>query len=128
MKLPDPATVKPAELTQALTEVAEEMIALDGDRDDMNRSDLTVDMTIRAAKLMLVAALMIGSAAQASQNEWHRWFAWYPVEVDAYEVSEIRNGKMSYQVWWAWVDYRWHEWQEVENDREWHGWRYRIAR
>lgn len=77
---------------------------------------------------IILAALIIGSPAQARPvNEWHRWFAWYPVEVDAYNVSEIKDGKMRYRVWWVYVDYRWDEWQEPENDREWHGFRYRLA-
>jgi hypothetical protein len=36
-------------------------------------------------------------------TEWEPWFAWYPVEVDAYDVSEIKNGKMRYTVYFRWV-------------------------
>ena len=38
--------------------------------------------------------------------KWTRWFAWYPVEVDAYKENEIRNGKMRYKVWLEWVECR----------------------
>lgn len=38
--------------------------------------------------------------------QWTRWFAWFPVTVDAYDVSEIRGGKMRYRVWLRWVECR----------------------
>lgn len=38
--------------------------------------------------------------------KWERWFAWTPVWVDAYDVSEIRNGHMRYRVWLQWVERR----------------------
>lgn len=39
-------------------------------------------------------------------NEWAKWFAWYPVEVDAYKIEEIKNGRMRYKVWGKWVERR----------------------
>lgn len=38
--------------------------------------------------------------------QWTLWFAWFPVSVDAYNVSEIRRGKMRYRVWLRWVECR----------------------
>lgn len=38
--------------------------------------------------------------------KWTRWFAWFPVTIDAYDESEIRNGKMRYRVWMCWVECR----------------------
>lgn len=38
--------------------------------------------------------------------DWQPWFAWYPSFVDAYDVSEIRKGKMRYRVWLRWVERR----------------------
>lgn len=36
--------------------------------------------------------------------DWHPWFAWYPVDVDVYEVRDIRRGKTRYKVWLRWVE------------------------
>jgi hypothetical protein len=36
---------------------------------------------------------------------WRRWFAWWPVTVDAYQVSEIRDQKFSYRVWLRTVEW-----------------------
>lgn len=41
-----------------------------------------------------------------NRYDWQRWFAWYPVVVDAYEVNEIVNGKMRYRVRFRWVERR----------------------
>jgi len=38
--------------------------------------------------------------------KWTRWFAWYPVIIDAYKESEIKNGKLFYKVWLRWVECR----------------------
>lgn len=38
--------------------------------------------------------------------QWTRWFAWYPVTINVYKVSEIENGKLSYRVWMRWVECR----------------------
>jgi hypothetical protein len=37
---------------------------------------------------------------------WERWFAWYPVTIDACQPSEIRNENTGYKVWLRWVDRR----------------------
>jgi hypothetical protein len=37
---------------------------------------------------------------------WTPWFAWYPVTIDVYNASEIRNGKLHYKVWLRWVECR----------------------
>lgn len=36
--------------------------------------------------------------ADGTDPVWLPWFAWYPVTVDAYRDSEMRNGKFSYSV------------------------------
>lgn len=38
-------------------------------------------------------------------STWRRRFAWLPVAVDAYTLSEMRNGKTRYRVWLCWVEY-----------------------
>jgi hypothetical protein len=45
-------------------------------------------------------------AADGTDPKWTRWFAWYPVGVDAYKESEIRRGKFYYYVWLRWVECR----------------------
>ena len=80
------------------------------------------------AKLFLALALF---GAIEHDGEWHRWFAWYPVTVDAYDASEIENGKMSYTRWLTFVDYRWYRWTDnyVDGSPEVHElWRYRLAK
>jgi hypothetical protein len=41
--------------------------------------------------------------------EWHRWFAWYPVEVDGKWVwLETLCRRGTFRVWW---DADWYEWE-----------------
>ena len=49
-----------------------------------------------------------------SEYKWERWFARYPVEVEAYNVDEIVRGKFRYKVWLRWVERAWKE-LEPEN-------------
>lgn len=60
---------------------------------------------------------------------WQPYFAWMPVYVDAYSVSEIKDGKMRY-LKWGWVERRLDIWVDVDDeDRVEHRvWRFRIAR
>lgn len=39
-------------------------------------------------------------------GDWRPWFAWFPVNVDAYRVQDIANGKINYPVCWRWVERR----------------------
>lgn len=35
-------------------------------------------------------------------EKWERWFAYFPVRVDAYSIKDIKNGKMNYlKVGWV---------------------------
>lgn len=62
-------------------------------------------------------------------TEWQPYFAWRPVYVDAYDVSEIKNGKMRYRKW-GHVERRFCVWVDVADDDqiEHRVWRFRIAR
>lgn len=42
-----------------------------------------------------------------SGDEWRLWFAWKPVEVDAYDPSEIEDGHTRYTVSMRWVERKW---------------------
>jgi hypothetical protein len=59
MLLPNPETVDPAELAKALAVAANEIVRTDGDRDEDNGSNLTVEQTIAAAKLMRLAVFKL---------------------------------------------------------------------
>lgn len=80
---------------------------------------------IAAAILGICLATTLAPAADG----WERYFAWWPVEVDAYCVSEIQNGKMRY-LKWGWVERRWDSWTDEDggNRPDWEGWRYRLVR
>lgn len=60
-------------------------------------------------------------------TEWHPYFAWLPVYVDAYDVREIKNGKMRYRQW-GWVERRLHIWVDVDDEDqiEHRVWRFRV--
>lgn len=61
-------------------------------------------------------------------TEWQPYFAWRPVIVDVYSVSEIKNGKMSYPKVGR-VERRLCVWIDVgdENQVEHRIWRFRIV-
>jgi hypothetical protein len=40
-----------------------------------------------------------------SEDSWMPWFAWLPVWVDAYHVTEIDQGRFHYRVWLRRVEY-----------------------
>lgn len=68
-------------------------------------------------------------AAPPQDGQWHRWVAWYPVYVDAYDVSEIRDGKMSYRVWLQTVDARFDTFVDDDDDRTIiQSWKYRLVK
>lgn len=60
-------------------------------------------------------------------TEWHPYFAWKPVYVDAYDISEIKNNKMRY-LKWGWVERRLDIWIDADDeDRVAHiVWRFRL--
>lgn len=63
-------------------------------------------------------------------TEWHPYFAWWPVTVDAYTESERKDGKFSYPKW-GWVERRLHIWTDDEfgdGPVEHRVWRFRLAR
>jgi hypothetical protein len=62
-------------------------------------------------------------------TEWQPYFAWKPVYVDAYDVSEIKNHKMRF-LKWGWVERRFCKWTDVDDeDRVEHrAWRFRLSR
>ncbi len=62
-------------------------------------------------------------------TDWQPYFAWWPVYVDAYEVSEIKNGKMRYPKL-GWVERRLHVWVDVDDEDqiEHRIWRFRLMR
>ncbi len=62
-------------------------------------------------------------------TDWQPYFAWWPVYVDAYEVSEIKNGKMRYPKL-GWVERRLHVWVDVDDEDqiERRVWRFRLIR
>lgn len=56
-------------------------------------------------------------------------FAWWPVEVDAYDESEIRDGKMRYSVWLRSVDARFDTFTDDDDDQTIiTSWKYRLAK
>jgi hypothetical protein len=64
-------------------------------------------MTITRRQTLIGAAATVAAAALPAVAEadselkyahWEPWFAWHPVEVDAYDVSEIRDRKLRYTV------------------------------
>jgi len=60
---------------------------------------------------------------------WERWFAWYPVEIDAYNQSEIKDGKLRYRVHLRWVERRFVKRiisDPGDNLETWSGWEYRL--
>lgn len=61
--------------------------------------------------------------------DWQRWYAWRPVEVDAYKPSEIKNGKFRYRVYMRFVERRFVTKiiSDPGDDAEtWSGWEYRL--
>lgn len=59
-----------------------------------------------------------------SETDWHPWFAWFPVNVDAYRVQDIANGKLNYKVCWRWVEYR--QRAVMPNGERTEHWQYRL--
>jgi len=66
-------------------------------------------------------------AAPDLSGQWQRYFAWWPVTVDAYDVSEIKDGHMSFSKW-GWVERRWYTWADDETGERHEFWRYRLDR
>jgi hypothetical protein len=61
-------------------------------------------------------------------TEWHPYFAWFPVTVDAYTESERRDGKFSYPKL-GWVERRLDIWIDDDDERtEKRVWRFRLPR
>jgi len=62
-------------------------------------------------------------------TDWQPYFAWWPVYVDAYEMSEIKNGKARYPKL-GWVERRLHVWVDVDDEDqiEHRIWRFRLMR
>jgi len=62
-------------------------------------------------------------------GEWQSYFAWRPVYVDAYDVSEIKDGKMRY-LKWGWVERRFCVWIDVDDEDqiEHRVWRFRLLK
>jgi hypothetical protein len=48
----------------------------------------------------------IEGLADGQDPKWTRWFAWFPVEIDVYDPSEIKNGQLRYKVCMRWVECR----------------------
>jgi hypothetical protein len=59
-------------------------------------------------------------------STWQRFFAVVPVEVDAYDESERKNGKFRYPKV-GWVERYWKSWTDEEGNR-FEGWKYRLDR
>ncbi len=63
--------------------------------------------------------------------DWQPYFAWKPVYVDAYDVREIKNGKMRY-LKWGWVERAFCTRVETEDESQfgvtYRVWRFRLAR
>lgn len=61
---------------------------------------------------------------------WEPYFAWKPVYVDAYDVSEIKNHKMRYLKWGR-VERRFCVWIEDQDESQFgvkhRVWRFRLA-
>lgn len=92
------------------------------------------------AGIAAVAAAALPSSVQASpstdgnpiretrhEGHWRPWFAWKPVEVEAYRDSEIKDGKFRYTVWFRWVARRYvvidDDWRYDQD--AWEGYQYR---
>lgn len=41
-----------------------------------------------------------------TDDPWRPWFSWYPVTIDVYSPSEIRDGQLRYRVWLRWIERR----------------------
>lgn len=79
-----------------------------------------------AAALVLLLAATFATASEWHAGEWQPYFAWWPVWVDAYEVSEIKNGKMIYRQ--CGLVERRYVIRTDEDGEHWEGWKYRPAR
>lgn len=73
--------------------------------------------------LPIIAAVV---ACGSTTQDWQPYFAWRPVWVDAYDDSEIKNGKFSYRKF-GWVERYWKCWIDEEGEQH-SGWRYRLRR
>lgn len=63
--------------------------------------------------------------------DWKPWFAWYPVYVDAYQISEIVNGKTRYAVFGRMVERMWvpERFDDEDTADVYHAhWNYRLPR
>lgn len=62
-------------------------------------------------------------------TEWQPYFAWRPVYVDAYDLSDVKRGKTRY-LKWGHVERRFCVWVDVDDEDqiEHRAWRFRIAR
>lgn len=82
---------------------------------------------IRTALIAALCAVVLSSNSNAQpSSEWERFFAVRPVEVDAYDASEIKNGKFRYRKV-GWVQRRWKTVSD-EDGLHWEGWVYRLDR
>jgi len=55
-----------------------------------------------------------------SYSNWLPWFAWRPVYVDAYAITELRHGRTRYKVWLRTVEYQFFDWIDGEDDPDTH--------
>lgn len=62
------------------------------------------------------------------RKEWHRWFAWRRVDVDAYHEDEIQHGALRFTRRFCFVERRWETWLDEDADEYVSGWRYRLIR
>lgn len=58
-------------------------------------------------------------------ESWKPFFAIWPVWVDAYNESEMRNGKLSFRRV-GWVRRQWFEWTDDDTGEKHAFWRYRL--
>ncbi len=86
-------------------------------------------MTIILFILSVLGGWWVADYNRTKHSEWQSYFALFPVYVDAYDASEIKNGKMRY-LKWGMVDCRWHTWVDHYDGNETvHAyWRYRLSR
>jgi hypothetical protein len=100
------------------------------------RHTITVGIAAAAAAILPAAGHASPSTGASDGNpiretrhegEWRPWFAWKPVEVEAYRDSEIKDGKFRYTVWMRWVARRYIVIDDDERyDQDaWEGYQYR---
>jgi hypothetical protein len=78
--------------------------------------------------VVIVIVFAINAAyGSAPRADWQPYFAWRPVYVDAYDNSEIKDGKMRY-LKWGWVERKWESWVDSDFGDKHEYWKYRNYR